>query len=1409
MNTSRSPKGTNSQFVKKFAALILITFTFFGTRTFAEGFPNQTATPGNLLNGPVGSQMGRLAVIEYLGGYVITIPEKPSSPAGSDFLVRAWDISDPSNPRVVGTFGETEHPFLAHGTIKRGNEVYIGGYPNDAIRLNADGSLSHAPWSGPDGHWSKGGLMRPWAAKHWWSYDGISGNAWLELDGERTAEWDHLALTGVIGFPTFMGNLLLYASDQSNTGVAAYDISDPHNPKLLDVLNAPKAEGGIGGYWSEIHGHYIVFARRRNGSDPTSFPGIQVVDFSDPSNLQLTCSVDVTDHPLVPSSDRGNPMYVGFQDEYVFSERFKMNIETCEIELVLDELGNNVETSQYARPLGNLVLTGGLDNWRTSANDAGMGIWAHQAQPDNNAPYVAYHIPRSNQTNYPLMAPISLMVPETLKSETIIPGQTLIVTEVGGAEVEVDYVLSHTGMLTVDPLQNLKANTTYEVRLTSGIEDAADNAMEDFSFRFSTGSGVATNGSPVIHDISLSTSGEILIDDLITISVSASDPEGGALQYRFDLGNGYTAWGGSSQISASFPTADSYLVNAQVRDPEGVTALASITVKVTAQVSEPSVSVVSYSSSQLACDQNNQRLWAVNPDNNSVTRISTDILLNELESVSSQDPKNIAIDARGNLWVTAQRSDTIDIYGPNGYKLDSIETDYGSAPYGIVISPNGQTAYVSLYGSGQVARFDTSDRIQTGLLSVGPTPRALALTPDGNRLLVTRFISGENWGEVWDINTSSWTVNRSIRLDKHLADDSLTDGHGIPNYLSAIIINGDGTRAYISAKKDNTDKGLLNGLGQDIDDDNTVRAMVATIDLTSNVELRDARIDIDNADSPSGLALSPSGANLFVAMQGINQVFAFNLDAQSKTPANIAAQFQVGHAPQGMCMDAASSQLFVKNFTDRSVSAIDLTRFLGQGEQNPPISTIVTVANEALSPAVLAGKRAFYNAADDRMSAEGYISCASCHLDGGHDGRTYDFTGRGEGLRNNISLRGREGTRFGNVHWSGNFDEIQDFEHDIRNAFLGEGFTSDAAFANATPLGSPKAGLNETLDNLAAYVSSLDVDSIPRSPHRNKTGGLTNAGNRGKQLFDELDCTSCHSGDGYSDGQRHDVGTLREYSGQRLGGNLDGLKTPSLLGLFDTAPYLHDGSAATVADIFDIVGGTVYQAEDGNGGELVSQANYSFLRAGAAVRLQQNDSLIIEGVDGGSGGTGIIRIRYGSTTQASQLTVTVNGNTSTMSLAALPRVDSTDTSFSESRVNVDLTDGPANTVEIRFNSAGSVLIDDMTVSNSDNIEAANTHRVAKSLSQSELNDLVAYLLQIDKHQAEITTAPEAPTSDNPTDDNTADDNPSESPSSGSSEGSGGGGSADWLLLALLLMLLIQRAVPQNRLKRVLNPRHVK
>jgi hypothetical protein len=171
-------------------------------------------------------------------------------------------------------------------------------------------------------------------------------------------------------------------------------------------------------------------------------------------------------------------------------------------------------------------------------------------------------------------------------------------------------------------------------------------------------------------------------------------------------------------------------------------------------------------------------------------------------------------------------------------------------------------------------------------------------------------------------------------------------------------------------------------------------------------------------------------------------------------------------------------------------------------ETPPKLAEIPTVASEKLDPRVLNGKKTFHSAADIRMTSQGYLTCATCHFEGFEDGRVFDFTSRGEGFRNTTSLLGRRGMGHGRVHWTGNFDEIQDFEKEIRELFAGRGFIANAVLDEGTrrdPLGDPVAGLSPELDDLALYLTSLS--EVHPSPFRNSDGTLTADGVAGKALF--------------------------------------------------------------------------------------------------------------------------------------------------------------------------------------------------------------------------------------------------------------------------------------------------------------------
>ena len=486
----------------------------YASTSFAQIIPNTSQnSPGELLSGPVDPDMGRLAVIQLLGNQIITIPETPGSEPGDHQRTQSWDISNPSNPILTGSYGRTGNPILAHGSFARANEVYTGfdsQTGNNAVRLNDDGSLSHTRWSGPtapelfqripgqpgvpgqrlfrQAQWfSKGAMMQPWAINDNWSYNTPNTTATLTLRNILMAEWNITADTGgASGFGSFFGNLLIYVSDQLRGGVAIYDATDiitengVSRPRLLDTLNLPASEGGTGGYWSEISGHYIVIGRERVNTQPNSFDGIQVINFEDPSNIRLQCQTELVNPNAEQSfALESRPRYPGLQDEFAFVDGLKVNIETCEVQNVVDVTGGGprgtnlcvfnpndntcpqrvVDVGEYNRPVGNLVIGGGFP---VQPNIDGMSVWAHQSAPDTRPPFIAHQNPAANQINYPINAPLGFSIPQTLRVETIITsenrrnGQTdsITVTAVGddgnlvnGGLVDIDYVLSHQGML--------------------------------------------------------------------------------------------------------------------------------------------------------------------------------------------------------------------------------------------------------------------------------------------------------------------------------------------------------------------------------------------------------------------------------------------------------------------------------------------------------------------------------------------------------------------------------------------------------------------------------------------------------------------------------------------------------------------------------------------------------------------------------------------------------------------------------------------------------------------------------------------------------------------------------------------------------------------------------------------------
>ena len=75
-------------------------------------------------------------------------------------------------------------------------------------------------------------------------------------------------------------------------------------------------------------------------------------------------------------------------------------------------------------------------------------------------------------------------------------------------------------------------------------------------------------------------------------------------------------------------------------------------------------------------------------------------------------------------------------------------------------------------------------------------------------------------------------------------------------------------------------------------------------------------------------------------------------------------------------------------------------------------------------------------------------------------------------------------------------------------------------------------------------------------------GKLSPAARDGRQLFAQAGCVNCHVPGLFTDLRPHDVGTRVVYDRPT-----DKFYTPTLIEAWRTAPYLHNGSAATIRDV--------------------------------------------------------------------------------------------------------------------------------------------------------------------------------------------------------------------------------------------------
>lgn len=161
------------------------------------------------------------------------------------------------------------------------------------------------------------------------------------------------------------------------------------------------------------------------------------------------------------------------------------------------------------------------------------------------------------------------------------------------------------------------------------------------------------------------------------------------------------------------------------------------------------------------------------------------------------------------------------------------------------------------------------------------------------------------------------------------------------------------------------------------------------------------------------------------------------------------------------------------------------------------------------------------------------FACATCHPEGGDDGRTWVF--RRAGARRTPSLADGV-SQSAPFHWDGAFRDMATLASEV--------FERRMAGSTLTP---------QRVEALGRWL-----DAIPVEPTR----GPSASSARGEALFNapEVGCVTCHSGAQRSDNLTVDVGTGAA------------LQVPRLRGLLTRAPYMHNGCAPTLRARFDDVG---------------------------------------------------------------------------------------------------------------------------------------------------------------------------------------------------------------------------------------------
>jgi YVTN family beta-propeller protein len=520
----------------------------------------------------------------------------------------------------------------------------------------------------------------------------------------------------------------------------------------------------------------------------------------------------------------------------------------------------------------------------------------------------------------------------------------------------------------------------------------------------------------------------------------------------------------------------------------------------------------------------------------------------------------------------------------------------GSEPVSVVASQDA--VYATASQDAVVVRLDPATLAVTARAHVDAKPWALAL--DGDRVVVTHLLGHEL--SVLDAHTLSLVTTIAIpdvapRGDKRLAHgtarglfDVAARGHEL--WIANTLLATDTAQPALDFESTQFPALTI------VDDDEV--AAVLSVDASDVPGVDGAFADVVSA--PTALAFNGDGSRAFVADENSDDVLV--VDGERRVEIGIARPLP-GHMPLGLALTSDGKTLFVLERNTSDVVALhvnEVSDSLGaRVELDVDGAPIALTARDPMPATLRDGQMLFYSANSDELpiTRNHWVACATCHMEGRSDAVTWRFA---QGPRDTPSnAGGMIGTGF--LFRTADRRRVQDYTETINVEQGGHFDNNDATQAFL-------------MDELAEYVNHAIPFPIAPSTDASLVA-------KGRAIFfrSDVGCSRCHAGAHFTDSGTgnprldlggdillHDVGTC--VTPQRDGTvfadephqDIEGhpreackFDTPSLLGVADSAPYLHDGSAATLDDVLKKTRGTMGDTTSLNDDDL--RALVEFMRS--------------------------------------------------------------------------------------------------------------------------------------------------------------------------------------------------------------------